>query len=66
MVSLLLGEAPITAVFCTWVWLFKILESLTAESGILLAPVRIGQVALKDIAGTGADLIVTKHVDAVH
>jgi hypothetical protein len=34
MVSLLLGEAPVTAVFCTWVWLFKILESLTAESGL--------------------------------
>jgi CxxC motif-containing protein len=44
--------------------LFKVMAE--AKKVILLAPVRIGQVALKDIAGTGADLIVTKHVDAVH
>lgn len=44
--------------------LFKVMAE--AKKVILLAPVRIGQVALKDIAGTGADLVVTKHVDVIH
>jgi CxxC motif-containing protein len=62
------GELPVASVRLSKpvpkASLFKVMAE--AKKVILLAPVRIGQVALKDIAGTGADLIVTKHVDAVH
>jgi CxxC motif-containing protein len=62
------GELPVASVRLSKpvpkASLFKVMAE--AKKVILLAPVRIGQVVLKDIAGTGADLIVTKHVDAVH
>ncbi len=43
----------------------KIMECMEAIKGVELeAPVRIGDVALADVAGTGVDIVVTKDVEA--
>ncbi len=43
----------------------KIMECMEAIKGVELeAPVRIGDVALADVAGTGVDMVVTKDVEA--
>ncbi len=41
--------------------IFEIMEALAAVTAA--APVRIGDVLLKDVAGTGVDVIATKDVD---
>lgn len=41
--------------------IFEIMEALAAVTAD--APVRIGDVLLKDVAGTGVDVIATKDVD---
>lgn len=42
------------------------MECMEALKGIELeAPVHIGDIALKDVAGTGVDIVVTKSVESV-
>jgi len=43
--------------------IFKVMAE--AKEVMLHAPVMIGQIALKNVAGTGADLVVTKQVDTM-
>ena len=39
-------------------------DAMAALSGVVLtAPVRIGQVAVENVLGTGADVIVTRNID---
>lgn len=43
----------------------KIRECIEALKGITVeAPVRIGEVLVKDVAGTGSDIIATRNVDS--
>ena len=39
--------------------IFEVMEEI--NSVVLKAPVRIGDIAVKDICGTGADLLVTRN-----
>ena len=42
----------------------KIFEAMSViDAAALTAPVRMGQVAIKDILGTGADVIVTRSIN---
>ena len=42
----------------------KLFEAMAVLDGVTLtAPVRIGQVAVKNLLGTGADVIVTRNID---
>ena len=59
------GELPLTSVRLNRaIPKGKIFEAMAeAKKVVLTAPVSIGEVAIEKIAGTDADLIVTKNVD---
>ena len=43
--------------------MFRVMEALDGVT--LAAPVRVGQVVVKDVCGTGADVVATRNVEEV-